>query len=187
MHNRIIPQKEREEMIFKFAITSTLAAPIIGLAAFDHPIVNFLFGEWNMAMYILLALTALDILTGIAKGIYDKRLRSRKMSQGMARKLLLWVVVIVGNFIDILMFNGMPIVRTGTVLFYIAMELLSITENLALMDVQIPSFIGKYIEVLKEKGESLDIPEKKVDEIKVKINDEEIKLKTKNKDDDMSL
>jgi toxin secretion/phage lysis holin len=185
MLNRIIPQKEREEMIFKIVLGSSVLGPILAMFT-SNPIINFLFGEWNMAMYILLALTALDVFTGIAKGFYDKRLRSRKISKGMWQKLLNWVVVIMANFIDMLMFDGMPIIRTGTVLVYIAMEMISITENLALMDVHVPHFIGKYIEVIREKGESLDIPEKKVDEIKVKINDEEIKLKTKN-DDDLSV
>jgi toxin secretion/phage lysis holin len=151
----------------------------------------FLLGDWTVFMSILLTMIGIDIVTGIAKGIYDKKLRSRRMSQGMIRKLMIWVVIIMANFIDIIMFSGMPIAKTSATLFYIGMEMLSVIENLGQMGIKIPRFIGKYVEVIRDKGENPDIPEipqeKKVDEIKIKVDEKEIKLKTKDNDDDFSI
>lgn len=156
-------------------------------AIFGTPIA-FLIGEWTQLLSALVAFVAIDILTGIAKGLYDRRLRSRKMSQGMIRKCMIFVVVIVANIIDQSMspylgsinpgLADLPIVKTGAILFYIAMELLSITENLGQMDFPIPKVLKEYIEVLRSTSE-YEKPVKKVDEIVVKEGDKETILETK--------
>jgi toxin secretion/phage lysis holin len=105
-------------------------------------------------MGVLLVFIALDIITGITKGFYDKALRSRKMSQGMIRKAMIFVVLIIANMIDIAMFGGMPVVKSSVLSFYIGMEGLSILENLGQMGVPLPSFVKKYLLVLRDKGQN---------------------------------
>lgn len=156
-------------------------------ALFGTP-VAFLLGEWTPLLSALVVFVALDIITGILKGIYDRKLRSRKMSQGMIRKCLIFVVVIVANIIDVSMspflgavdpdLSGLPIAKTGVILFYIVMELLSITENLGQMDFPVPKVLKDYIEVLKVKSD-YEKPVEKVDEIIVKKDGEEKVLETK--------
>ena len=156
-------------------------------AIFGTP-VAFLLGEWTPLLSALVVFVALDIITGIMKGFYDKRLRSRKMSQGMIRKCLIFIVVIVANIIDTSMspflgaidpdLSGLPLAKTGVILFYIVMELLSITENLGQMDFPIPKALKDYIEVLKAQSE-YEPPVKKVDEIVVKEDGKETILETK--------
>jgi toxin secretion/phage lysis holin len=154
-------------------------------ALFGVP-VAFLFGEWTPFMAVLLALTCLDIMTGVMKGLTDKRLRSRKMSEGMRRKLLIWVVIIVANMIDVAMvdmneavFGGVPMAKTLAVFFYIGMEGLSILENVGQMGLPLPKFITTYLEVLRDKGDPTQPQVTQVDEIKVIQDDKEIKLETK--------
>ena len=115
----------------------------------------FLFGTWTPLMGVLLVLIALDIITGITKGFYDKALRSRKMHQGMIRKAMIFAVLILANMIDISLFGGLPVAKTGILSFYIGMEGLSILENLGQMGVPLPAFIKKYLLVLRDKGQTL--------------------------------
>ncbi|MEM4995041.1 phage holin family protein [Priestia sp. SB1] len=155
-------------------------------AIFGTPIA-FIFGTWTELMTALALMIALDILSGFIKGIVHKELRSRKMSIGMLRKASIWIVIIVSNIVDVAMsqtFQGLPVAKTATVLFYIGMEGLSILENLSAIGVPIPSWIGKYLSAIKEKGESPEEPRvQKVQEIVVKKQDgEEVKLKTEKKD-----
>ncbi|WP_051348587.1 phage holin family protein [Peribacillus kribbensis] len=124
-------------------ITAILGTPIA-----------FLFGDFTPFMMALLVLSALDILTGIAKGFYNKELRSRKMSQGMIRKSMIFVVIIIANMTDIALFHSAPVAKTGAVFYYIGMEGLSILENLDAMNVSVPGFIKKYLQSLKDKGEN---------------------------------
>lgn len=127
-------------------------------SAFFGTSIAFLFGEWTPFMAVLLAISGLDIFTGIAKGIYDKQLRSRKMYQGMIRKSMIWVVIALGNLIDLALFGGIPVAKTGAIFFYIGMEGLSVAENLGQMNMTLPKFIKDYLEVLKDKGENPKIP-----------------------------
>lgn len=137
----------------------------------------FLFGSWTPLMGILLVFILIDILTGITKGFYRRELRSRNMSQGMIRKAMIVVVVIIANMLDIAMFGGLPVAKSAVITFYIGMEGLSILENLAQMDVQLPEFIERYLLVMKDKGNNVSV--KQIDEITIKQGDEEIKLETK--------
>lgn len=113
----------------------------------------FLFGTWTPLATALLVVIALDIITGIAKGIYNKKLRSRNMAHGMLRKGGIFIVIIIANMIDLAMFNTVPVCASCTILFYIGQEGLSVLENLALMKVKLPGFIKDHLLVLKEKAE----------------------------------
>lgn len=113
---------------------------------------GFLIGEWHMFLTILLIMQGLDILTGLAKAFYLGILSSHKISKGMIKKAMVWVVIIIANFIDAILFDGSSVVRMGVVFMYIAMEGLSIVESLAEMDVLVPDEVKKYLGQIKDKG-----------------------------------
>ncbi|MEC3639751.1 phage holin family protein [Bacillus halotolerans] len=101
---------------------------------------------------LMLVLNIIDILTGVVKAWKFKELRSRSAWFGYVRKMLSFLVVIVANIIDtILNLNG--VLTFGTVLFYIANEGLSITENLAQIGVKIPAAITDRLHVIEEDNE----------------------------------
>lgn len=109
----------------------------------------YLFGTVKF-MDFLAVLMLLDIITGIMKAIKNKRLRSRNALYGYARKIGVYVAIIVANIIDqVFGFNGA--VATATVLFYIGNELLSIVENLAQIGVKVPSVITDKLHVINEE------------------------------------
>lgn len=147
-------------------------------AIFGVPMV-FLFGTWSPLMGVLLVMISIDILTGIAKGLYNKELRSRNMSQGMIRKAMIFVVIIIANMLDVAVFAGLPVAKSAVISFYIGMEGLSVIENLVAMDMPVPAFITQYLKTMKENGNQI----KQVDEITIKTGNEEYKLETTNKDE----
>ncbi|PSL97617.1 holin, partial [Bacillus subtilis] len=101
---------------------------------------------------LMLVLNIIDILTGVVKAWKFKELRSRSAWFGYVRKMLSFLVVIVANIVDtILNLNG--VLTFGTVLFYIANEGLSITENLAQIGVKIPAAITDRLHVIENDNE----------------------------------
>ncbi|AXY38634.1 holin [Bacillus velezensis] len=101
---------------------------------------------------LLLVFSIIDVLTGVIKAWKFKNLRSRSAWFGYVRKMLSFLVIIVANIVDkILNLNG--VLTFGTVLFYIANEGLSITENLAQIGVKIPGFITDRLHVIENESE----------------------------------
>ncbi|AKD30276.1 MULTISPECIES: phage holin family protein [Bacillus] len=112
---------------------------------------TYLFGEVKY-LDLLLILSILDVVTGIIKAWKLKKLRSRNAWFGYVRKMLSFLVVIVANVIDtITNLNG--VLTFGTVLFYIANEGLSITENLAQIGVKIPAVITDRLHVIESDND----------------------------------
>ncbi|KIN49150.1 hypothetical protein B4073_4298 [Bacillus subtilis] len=108
---------------------------------------------------LLLVLSIIDVITGVIKAWKFKKLRSRSAWFGYVRKMLSFLVVIVANIIDtILNLNG--VLTFGTVLFYIANEGLSITENLAQIGVKIPATITDRLHVIENDNDNEQANEK---------------------------
>lgn len=108
-------------------------------------------------LHLLLILMGLDIITGIFKAVKNGNLWSRKSLFGYARKILVLIVIIVANIIDQVLSLGGTL-TFATVLFYIANEALSITENMAELEVLVPQNLAeklKVIESTKHEKESL--------------------------------
>lgn len=115
---------------------------------------SFLIGEYNICLVLLSVLMFLDILTGILKSIYvGNGLRSKTMGKGFLKKIGYFIAVIIANFIDVLMLNNEPIMRNLVCYFYIALEMLSIIENLGLMGIPIPKKLKNIIEQLKNDND----------------------------------
>lgn len=116
----------------------------------------YLFGGVKF-LHLLLLLMGLDIFTGIFKALKNGNLWSRKSLFGYARKILVLIVIIVANIIDQVLSLGGTL-TFATVLFYIANEALSITENMAELEVLVPQNLAeklKVIESTKHEKESL--------------------------------
>ena len=113
----------------------------------------YLFGEVRF-LHLLLLLMGMDIITGVFKAIKDENLWSRRGLFGYARKVLVLVVIVLANVIDqILSLNGA--VTYATVLFYIANEGLSITENLAQMGVLVPTSIAEKLKHIDSSSKTV--------------------------------
>ncbi|MDQ0208870.1 phage holin family protein [Alkalicoccobacillus murimartini] len=113
----------------------------------------YLFGEVSY-LNLLVLLMLVDIVTGILKAIKNKDLRSRSALFGYARKIAIFAIIIVANVVDIvdtiLDLNGM--VATATVLFYMANQILSITENAAHIGLKVTPMIQEKLRGFDKYG-----------------------------------
>lgn len=100
---------------------------------------------------VLLVFVVLDYLTGVVAAGSNGGLKSKIGLIGIARKVFIFAMVAVGHLVDGILGDG-HLFRDTVAFFYIANELLSITENGGKMGAPIPAVIKQAIEVLKGKG-----------------------------------
>lgn len=113
---------------------------------------SYMFGGWSELTQLLFLVIALDYVTGVAAAIKTGQgLNSERGFWGIWRKGLMVLIVMVGHRFDLLLDVNM--FRIGFTFFYIANELVSITENCVRLGVPLPGGIRKLIEILKQKGD----------------------------------
>lgn len=93
----------------------------------------------------------IDLITGLIKAIIKKDVKSNVMRTGLLKKVLELVVVVVGCLLDALL--NTSYIATGVVVFIIAMEGISITENVSEY-IPLPNFLVDLLGQLKDKGDS---------------------------------
>ena len=108
-------------------------------------------GGWDTALQVLVLFVVMDYITGMIAAWYEKRLNSRVGFRGIAKKILLFVPVALGYWLDVLL--GQEILRSLAIFFYIANEGLSITENIGRAGVPIPVPLYNALEQLRKQGD----------------------------------
>jgi len=119
----------------------------------------YLLGGWDMALQTLIIFMAVDYITGLAvAGIFRKSektengaLSSKAGLQGIAKKIMMLLMVLVAARLDIL--TGTDYIRDAVIIALCGNELISIIENAGLMGVPIPRKLKEAIEVLSRKEE----------------------------------
>ncbi|EJT6172488.1 phage holin family protein [Clostridium perfringens] len=119
---------------------------------------TWLFGAWDTPLVVLIVFMALDYITGFTRGYINKELSSDVGLKGIARKCVIFIVLIVAVMLDRLMNTGNWLFRSLVCYFYIANEGLSLLENAASLGVPIPTKLKDALAQLKEgnKKETLN-------------------------------
>ena len=130
-----------------------------GLAAVAGFIAG-LFGEWSAALTILLAMMALDYVSGFVVACMCKSpktegggLSSKAGFIGLARKGFIMLIVLIATLLDRAIGNTAMVFQSATVFYYIANEGLSILENADLMGVPFPAFVREHLEGMREASD----------------------------------
>lgn len=89
-----------------------------------------------------------DIITGLIQAIINKNLDSQKMRMGLLHKTLLIIIILLGFTLDFT-FN-LNFVSRSICIFVIAMEIISIAENMKKAGIP----IGKVANVIKTKSDN---------------------------------
>ncbi|AHD04570.1 phage holin family protein [Paenibacillus larvae] len=115
-------------------------------------IITYAFGGWSDLLSFFLLTIAIDYITGIAASIKEgKGLDSNTGYWGLARKGLILLVILLAHRLDLLMKTN--VVMNASVFFYLANELISITENYGRLGLPMPDRLKQAIEVLKNKNQ----------------------------------
>lgn len=103
------------------------------------------------SLTVLVIAMGMDYISGVLASIKEGRgLNSLFGAWGLAKKGLMLLVILLAHRIDILLDLQNATMGAATY-FYIANELISITENYGRLGLPMPDYIRKLIEVLKEK------------------------------------
>lgn len=121
-------------------------------------IFTWLFGVWDTALIALITFMVLDYMTGVLRGYINKELSSDVGLKGIARKTVIFAVLIVAVLLDRLINSGNWVFRTMTCYFYIANEGLSLIENAIGLGVPAPEGLKNALAQLKD-GEKKEIKE----------------------------
>lgn len=119
---------------------------------------TWLFGIWDTPIRILVLFIVMDYCTGIIRGYVNKELSSDVGLKGIARKAVIFIVLIIAVALDRLMNTGSWVFRTLVCYFYIANEGLSLVENCGALGLPIPPKIKDALAQLKD-GEKKEIKE----------------------------
>ena len=132
------------------------------LAAAGGAVASFFMGL-PPVVFILLAVMALDYISGLIcgfKGVSPKTqnggLSSRAAFDGLLRKALILLVVLLAHLVDtaVILSAGIEFQATtgATILWFIASEGISILENAAALEIRIPRILMQALELFKAQG-----------------------------------
>ncbi len=110
---------------------------------------SWLLGGWDMALQVLIIFVICDYVAGVCAAWHGKRLDSSVGFKGIFKKILLFLPVIVGYWLDEVI--GQEILRNLAIFFYISNEALSIMENLGGCGVAIPPALLDALQQLRDK------------------------------------
>lgn len=117
---------------------------------------GYFLGGLDGLLYALITCVVIDYLTGIMCAIEHKKLSSAVGFKGICRKVLIFLIVGMGNIIDehVLGFGG--VLRTAVIFFYISNEGISLLENAVELGLPVPEKIRAVLAQLHDRAEKED-------------------------------
>lgn len=113
-------------------------------------IIGIAFGEWDDLLSALVLFMVVEYLTQILVAILNKKVSSEIGFRGMAKKVSIIFLVMVGNVIDVLIIQNGSIIRTAVIFFYLSNEGILILENVAILGLPIPQKLKDILEQFKD-------------------------------------
>ena len=131
-------------------------------AAAAGAVISFFTGS-PVVMWVLIAMMTLDYVTGLMTGMMGVsskteggKLSSRAAFDGLMRKIMIFLVVILSVLVDLAVQYGAGVtfnaVTGATCLWFIASEGVSVLENAAELGVPIPGILRKALELLQDSS-----------------------------------
>ena len=115
--------------------------------------IGWLLGGFDGFLYALIAFAVINYITGVMCAISDKRLSSEVGFKGICRKVLIFVLVGIGNLVDMYVLGEAGVLRTAVIFFYLSNEGVSLLENSAHLGLPIPQKLKSVLEQLHNRNE----------------------------------
>ena len=114
---------------------------------------GYFLGGCDGLLYALIAFVAIDYITGVMCAISDKTLSSEVGFKGICRKVLIFLLVGIGNIIDVQVLGSPGVLRTAVIFFYLSNEGVSLLENAAHLALPVPDAIKTVLEQLHDRSD----------------------------------
>ena len=114
---------------------------------------GYFLGGCDGLLYALIAFVAIDYITGVMCAMSDKTLSSEVGFKGICRKVLIFLLVGIGNIIDVQVLGSPGVLRTAVIFFYLSNEGVSLLENAAHLGLPVPDAIKTVLEQLHDRSD----------------------------------
>lgn len=112
---------------------------------------GYFLGGLDGFIYALITFVVIDYLTGLMAAIVERKLSSEIGFRGIFKKVLIFLLVAVGNIVDKNLIGTGGAVRTAVIFFYISNEGISIIENAIRIGLPVPEKLKNVLEQLQNK------------------------------------
>ena len=110
-------------------------------------------GGCDGLLYALLVFVIIDYITGVMCAVADHSLSSAVGFKGIARKVLIFLLVGIGHILDTQVIGSGSVLRTAVIFFYISNEGVSLVENAAHLGLPIPAQLKEVLEQIHDRAE----------------------------------
>ena len=114
---------------------------------------GYYLGGFDGLLYALIAFVICDYVTGIMCAVSDKNLSSEVGFKGIAKKVVIFILVAVANIIDTNVITQGAILRTAVISFYLSNEGLSLVENATHLGLPVPDKLKAVLAQLHDRAE----------------------------------
>ena len=118
--------------------------------------IGWFLGGADGFLYALIAFVVIDYITGVMCAIIDHKLSSEVGFKGICKKVLIFILVGVGNIIDVQVLGQAGVLRTAVIFFYLSNEGVSLLENAGHLGLPIPAKLKAVLEQLHDRSEKED-------------------------------
>lgn len=108
-------------------------------------------GGFDSLIYALIAFVAIDYVTGVLLAVCEKKVSSDIGFKGIFKKIMIFVLVSLGNIIDQYIIGSGSSLRTMLIMFYLSNEGISIIENAGKIGLPLPQKLKDVIRQLNNK------------------------------------
>ena len=114
---------------------------------------GYFLGGCDGLLYALIAFVVIDYITGVMCAVSDKTLSSEVGFKGICRKVLIFLLVGIGNIIDVQVLGSPGVLRTAVIFFYLSNEGVSLLENAAHLGLPVPDAVKTVLEQLHDRSD----------------------------------
>lgn len=114
---------------------------------------GYYLGGFDGLLYALIAFVICDYVTGMMCAVSDKKLSSEVGFKGIAKKVVIFILVAVANIIDTNVITQGAILRTAVISFYLSNEGLSLVENATHLGLPVPDKLKAVLAQLHDRAE----------------------------------
>jgi toxin secretion/phage lysis holin len=118
--------------------------------AFFGSAIAFFFGEWSQLLMLFFFVIIMDYITGLMAAIIEKNVSSAIGFKGLIKKFAMVLIIALCHQLD--KFTGNSVIMTGAIFFFLANELVSITENYGRIGLPLPPQLKNIIKTLRDKS-----------------------------------